>query len=162
MATPEPWPLPSCSDPDPEIVEALEGNNGRACMPDLGAASNGDVLAALDKALAALNSDAVDEATYDLLSVTFDEDKGEVIEVAAAAERRRTSARSPVCGGERRSGAVYVVKWNGDRGPASYACGTPDQALDKADELSARGFKEVRIIDPKGKEWTGQDLERSL
>lgn len=31
--------------------------------------------------VAALAADASDEATYDLLSVTFDEDEGEVMEV---------------------------------------------------------------------------------
>ncbi|WP_375458313.1 hypothetical protein [uncultured Enterovirga sp.] len=42
-----------------------------------GPAPNAAFLAALDEALAA---DASDEATCDLLSVTFDEDEGKVIE----------------------------------------------------------------------------------
>ncbi len=57
---------------------------------------------------------------------------------------------------------MYVVKAIGRTGPASFACGSAYQALVKADELTDRGFKEVRIIDPLGKEWTASALERSL
>lgn len=49
---------------------------------------------------------------------------------------------------------MYIVKATNHAGPVSFACGTADQALDKSDELSARGFKDVTIKDPKGKEWT--------
>ncbi len=57
---------------------------------------------------------------------------------------------------------MYVVKATGRTGPASFACGSAYQALVKADDLTDRGFKEIRIIDPNGKEWTVSALERSL
>lgn len=57
---------------------------------------------------------------------------------------------------------MYIVKANNHAGGVSFACGTSDQALDKADELGGRGFKDIRITDPKGKEWTAAALEQSV
>lgn len=57
---------------------------------------------------------------------------------------------------------MYIVKATDHRGATSFACGTPDQALDRADELADRGFKGVTIQDPRGKEWTAAAFERSL
>ncbi len=57
---------------------------------------------------------------------------------------------------------MSVVMAIGRTGPASFACGSADQALVKADELTDRGFKELRIIDPNDKEGTASALERSL
>jgi hypothetical protein len=60
------------------------------------------------------------------------------------------------------SDSVYIVKAADHRGPVTYACGTPDQALNRANELVGRGCKHVVIKDPKGKEWTAAAFEASL
>jgi hypothetical protein len=57
---------------------------------------------------------------------------------------------------------MYLVKATDHRGPVSYACGTPYQALGKAFDLAGMGIKDVIIKDPKGKEWTPAAFETSL
>ncbi len=49
---------------------------------------------------------------------------------------------------------MYIVKATSHAGPVSFACGTLDQALDRLADLSSRGFQEVSVKDPKGKEWS--------
>jgi hypothetical protein len=57
---------------------------------------------------------------------------------------------------------VYIVKAADHRGSTNFACGTPEQALDRALELAGRGFKNVIIKDRQGNEWTAAALEASL
>ena len=57
---------------------------------------------------------------------------------------------------------MYLVKASSHRGPVTVACGTADQAIEKAAELASRGFAAILITDPNGKEWTAADLERDL
>ena len=57
---------------------------------------------------------------------------------------------------------MYIVKATNHIGPMNFACGTSHQALDKAEELAGRGFKDVLIKDPKGKEWTLAAFEASI
>ena len=81
---------------------------------------------------------------------------------ADLAASRSPAGRRPCMLGQHRSIRVYIVKAADHRGSTSFACGTPDQALDKAFELTDRGFTDVTIKDPKGKEWTAAALESSL
>lgn len=58
---------------------------------------------------------------------------------------------------------MYTVRASDHGGRAvSFACGTAEQALDRMIELTSRGFDQVRLTDPKGKEWTLRDFERSM
>lgn len=45
---------------------------------------------------------------------------------------------------------------------ATFACGTADQALGKARELAGRGFRDISVVDPKGKEFNTSALDKSL
>lgn len=57
---------------------------------------------------------------------------------------------------------MYTVKANDHGGRAvSFACGTPEQALERMQELTSRGFDNVRLTDLKGKEWNLGAFERS-
>ena len=44
----------------------------------------------------------------------------------------------------------------------SFACGTDEQAMEKTWELRRRGFRDVVVVDPKGKELGDGAFERSL
>lgn len=57
---------------------------------------------------------------------------------------------------------MYTVKASSHTGPVSFACGTPEQALDRVFELTSRGFKDIAVTDPSGKVWTAAAFERSL
>ena len=46
---------------------------------------------------------------------------------------------------------MYRVKANDHEGRAVvFACGTADQALDRANELASRGFKDIYVVEPRG------------
>ncbi len=58
---------------------------------------------------------------------------------------------------------MYTVKANDPAGrPATFACGTADQALEKTWELTRRGFKDIVVTDPKGRASDAAAFERSL
>lgn len=58
---------------------------------------------------------------------------------------------------------MYTVKANDPAGrPATFACGTADQALEKTWELARRGFKDIVVTDPKGRASDAAAFERSL
>ena len=58
---------------------------------------------------------------------------------------------------------MYTVKANDPAGRAMrFACGTADQALEKTWELARRGFRDILVADPKGKEWNAAAFERSM
>ena len=44
----------------------------------------------------------------------------------------------------------------------TFACGTDEQAMEKTWELQRRGFREVVVIDPQGRELGAVAFERSL
>ena len=44
----------------------------------------------------------------------------------------------------------------------AFACGTDEQALEKTWELAARGFRNISVADPKGREMSAIAFERSL
>lgn len=49
---------------------------------------------------------------------------------------------------------MYIVRASNHSGAVSFACGTPDQAIDKAAELLSRGFTDVKIKDLTGQSWS--------
>ncbi len=55
---------------------------------------------------------------------------------------------------------MFKITAKDQRGERIFACGTPDQALDKADELTGRGMMIVTIVDPAGREWSLADFRR--
>ena len=58
---------------------------------------------------------------------------------------------------------MYTVKGKDLAGrEAAFACGTDEQAMEKTWELARRGFRDVTVLDPKGKEWSAAAFERSL
>lgn len=58
---------------------------------------------------------------------------------------------------------MYKVAATDHRGAVvTFACGTPDQALDKVLELVSRGFEKVRVVDPAGKERSGTAFKTLL
>ncbi len=58
---------------------------------------------------------------------------------------------------------MYKVMGTDPRGRAmTFACGTDEQALERAWELARRGFQQVRIADPSGREQSAAAFERSL
>lgn len=58
---------------------------------------------------------------------------------------------------------MYTVKANDPRGrPMVFACGTADQALDRAQELAGRGFVEVFVIAPNGQRWSAAAFARHM
>ena len=44
----------------------------------------------------------------------------------------------------------------------TFACGTDEQAMEKTWELQRRGFRDVVVVDPKGRELGAAAFERSL
>ena len=44
----------------------------------------------------------------------------------------------------------------------TYACGTDEQAMERTWELKRRGFRDVVVIDPKGRELGAVAFEQSL
>jgi hypothetical protein len=60
-------------------------------------------------------------------------------------------------------GVVFTVKGIDPTGRAmTFACGTDEQAMEKTWELQRRGFREVVVVDHKGKELPAAAFERSL
>jgi hypothetical protein len=58
---------------------------------------------------------------------------------------------------------VFTVKGIDPSGRAmSFACGTDEQAMEKTWELRRRGFRDVVVVDHKGKELGDVAFERSL
>lgn len=46
---------------------------------------------------------------------------------------------------------MYKVKAVDPQGRAmTFACGTADQALDTAEDLAGRGFREIYVVEPRG------------
>lgn len=43
-----------------------------------------------------------------------------------------------------------------------FACGTDEQAMEKTWELQRRGFRDIVVVDPAGKELGAAAFERSL
>ncbi|HEV2542236.1 MULTISPECIES: hypothetical protein [Methylorubrum] len=44
----------------------------------------------------------------------------------------------------------------------AFACGTDEQALEKTWELAGRGFRDIVVADPKGREMSAIAFERAL
>ena len=44
----------------------------------------------------------------------------------------------------------------------TFACGTDEQAMEKTWELKRRGFRDVVVVDPQGRELGAVAFERSL
>jgi hypothetical protein len=58
---------------------------------------------------------------------------------------------------------MYTVRANDPSGrPMTFACGTADQALDKAQELTSRGFSEVFVTAPSGQVWSAAAFARRM
>jgi hypothetical protein len=58
---------------------------------------------------------------------------------------------------------VFTVKGIDPSGRAmTYACGTDEQAMERTWELKRRGFRDVVVIDPKGRELGAVAFEQSL
>lgn len=58
---------------------------------------------------------------------------------------------------------VYKVRGTDPSGRVmTFACGTDEQAMEKTWELQRRGFRDVVVLDPKGKELNARAFERSL
>lgn len=58
---------------------------------------------------------------------------------------------------------MFKVKARDPRGQLmNFACGTADQVLERIWELTRRGFRDILVADPGGKEMTGSAFERFL
>jgi hypothetical protein len=58
---------------------------------------------------------------------------------------------------------VYKVRGTDPSGRVmTFACGTDEQAMEKTWELQRRGFRDVVVLDPKGREMGAVAFERSL
>ncbi len=58
---------------------------------------------------------------------------------------------------------MFTVKGIDPKGRAmTFACGTDEQAMEKTWELQRRGFREIVVVDTKGKELPAAAFERSL
>ncbi|GLS56949.1 hypothetical protein [Methylobacterium gregans] len=58
---------------------------------------------------------------------------------------------------------MYKVRGTDPSGRVmTFACGTDEQAMEKTWELQRRGFRDVVVLDPKGKELNARAFERSL
>ncbi|KAB1079437.1 hypothetical protein F6X53_10570 [Methylobacterium soli] len=44
----------------------------------------------------------------------------------------------------------------------TFACGTDEQAMEKTWELQRRGFRDIVVVDPAGRELGASAFERSL
>jgi hypothetical protein len=63
----------------------------------------------------------------------------------------------------REESVVFTVKGIDPSGRTmTFACGTDEQAMEKTWELARRGFREIRVADPRGKEMSAAAFERSL
>jgi hypothetical protein len=64
---------------------------------------------------------------------------------------------------ESEESVVFTVKGIDPSGRVmTFACGTDEQAMEKTWELARRGFREITVADPKGKEMSAAAFERSL
>lgn len=58
---------------------------------------------------------------------------------------------------------MYKVRGTDPSGRVmTFACGTDEQAMEKTWELKRRGFRDVVVLDPKGRELAAAAFERSL
>ncbi|AWN35528.1 hypothetical protein [Methylobacterium radiodurans] len=58
---------------------------------------------------------------------------------------------------------MYRVRGTDPRGRTmTFACGTDEQAMEKTWELQRRGFRDVVVLDPSGRELSAVAFERSL
>ena len=58
---------------------------------------------------------------------------------------------------------MWKVKANDPQGrPATFACGTDEQALERAQELASRGFRDIYVVEPKGQARTLRAFERLM
>jgi hypothetical protein len=55
---------------------------------------------------------------------------------------------------------VFIVRGASEKSSVSIACGTAEQALEKLLDLLRRGFQDLTVTDPKGREWTADDFQR--
>lgn len=58
---------------------------------------------------------------------------------------------------------MYKVKANDPNGRAvTFACGTDEQALERAQELAGRGFRDITVVEPRGQVRTLKAFERLM
>lgn len=58
---------------------------------------------------------------------------------------------------------MWTVKANDPAGRAMrFACGTDEQALERAQELAGRGFGDIYVVDPRGQARTLRVFERLM
>lgn len=58
---------------------------------------------------------------------------------------------------------MYKVTGTDPRGRRmTFACGTDEQALERTWDLARRGFHEITVSDPSGREQSAAAFERSL
>ncbi|WP_232629897.1 hypothetical protein [Methylobacterium sp. Leaf118] len=58
---------------------------------------------------------------------------------------------------------MYKVMGTDPGGRAmTFACGTDEQALEKTWELARRGFRDIAVADPSGRQLSASAFERSL
>jgi hypothetical protein len=58
---------------------------------------------------------------------------------------------------------VYKVKANDPAGRAmTFACGTAEQALEQAQSLAGRGFRDIYVVEPRGQVRTFAAFERLM
>lgn len=58
---------------------------------------------------------------------------------------------------------MYKVKANDPNGRAvTFACGTDEQALERAQELAGRGFRDITVVAPSGQVRTLRAFERLM
>ena len=83
--------------------------------------------------------------------------------VTAAGLRLPARRGTPISPARREVCAVFKVKGINPSGRAmTFACGTDEQAMEKTWELQRRGFREVVVVDPQGRELAAAVFERSL
>lgn len=69
----------------------------------------------------------------------------------------------PACPTSNREPSLYKVIGTDPTGRAlTFACGTDLQALDKVRELMTRGFRDISVSDPKGRQTSGAAFEHSV
>jgi hypothetical protein len=47
-------------------------------------------------------------------------------------------------------------------GPASFACGTRGQALERVLDLLGRLFQNISVTDPRGRTWTADEFQHAF
>lgn len=58
---------------------------------------------------------------------------------------------------------MYKVTGTDPSGRAmTFACGTDEQALERTWDLARRGFHDIKVADPNGREQSAAAFERSL